>query len=397
MPSIYPQGVFESVVEAIGEADSRLGGTVYTFLATQLEPTATTIVVDSTQDFAAPGSVEIDGEVIAIASKTATTLVAQTRDPGAVACPPGTIVFDADDSWSSMSQARSQMRMDRAEGAYLRDILNNYGLPSPAAFGDDQLRAFGHFCAHVAAGPLKVIAQALDAVLAGPALYGTISSATELTLDVALTWPLVNRRCIKILTPPAAAGTYRIRAINGLVATLEPAAGQWWRSGVGLDVAPATWECLPFDVWEHPLEPGKFHVDVLRFDTFVGVPGAAFLNGGELATSSTTTTITTAWPINNVLGVYLAGDVDRLGTNYAVGASFLGSVITLVIPLPAANTPVIVDYGSIASSANLLMGPSIDGVDYYPFYLTDPGAYVTPILDVVRAAGFLPVLALVVV
>ncbi len=397
MPTAYPQGLFESVTDAIGEADAKLGGQPYTFLRAQLEATDTTLQVDSTIDLAAAGEIVVNGERIAYTSKTATTLVAPTRADNARQHAPGSIVYDTTDVWSEISSARSQMHFGRAAGKPLDDLLRNFGLPVPAGFLDPQKRAYGRACAHIAAGPLKVIAGALGAVLTGPMLYGTISSATQVTLDGALTWPDISRRCIRILTPAADAGIYRIRSIAGQVATLDPAAGQWWRAGTGLTAAAATWECMPFDLWEHPLEPGKFRVEVLRYDSLIALAGSAFLNGGELRTSTTTLSITTAWPINNVLGVWLAGDVERAGTNYYTGGSFLGSVITLISALPAANTPVIVDYGSIASSAQLLMGEAVSGIAYYPFYLADPGSFVTPVLTVARAAGFLPVQSLVLV
>lgn len=397
MPTAYPEALFEATIEAIGEADAQLGGVPYTFVRVQLEADGTVLQVDSTIDLQPAGEVLVNGERIEYGAKTATTLTDLVRPPNAKVHAPGSVVYDATDVWSEIGTARSQMHFGRASGAALHDLLRNFGLPVPGGFGDDQLRAYGRACAHIAAGPLKTIAAALSAVLAGPLLYGTISGAAEVTLDGALTWPAISRRCIRIVTPAAAAGVYRIQKIVGQVATLEPSAGQWWRAAGALDAAPATWECVPYDLWEHPLEPGKFRVDVLRFDTLAALAGSAHLNGGEAATSTTALTITTAWPINNVLGVYLAGDVERAGTNFFVGGSFLGSVITLVIPLPAANTPVLVDYGSIASSAQLLMGPSVSGVTYYPFYLADPGSYVTPVLDVARAAGFLPVLSLVLV
>lgn len=397
MPTAYPQAIFSAVLEAIGEIDAHIGGVVYTFLAAQLEPTDTTIQVDGTIDMETSGTIRIGAEDIDYVSKTATTLVATTRSPSAIVHPPGTLVYDRTALFSEVDSARSQMHFGRASGAALRDLLDNFSLPAPGGFADAQLRAFGRYCAHVPAGPITVIAGALDAVLSGPLLYGSITGPAELTLDALLTWPTMARRLVRILSPDAAAGVYRIRGISGLIATLEPAGGAWWKPAAGLVNGPATWECVPFDVWQHPQEPGIFRVDVLRFDSLIALAGSAYLNGGELRTSTTALSITTAHPINNVLGVYLAGDVERSGTNYYTGGSFLGSVITLVVPLPSATEPVIVDYGSIASSAQLLMGAAINGTNYYPFYLSDPGSYVTPILEIVRAHGFLPLQSLIAV
>lgn len=391
MPTAFPQTVWDSLNEGVGKIDTDLGGRLYTFLAAPLAPTAATVEVDTTLGWPSSGKISVGGELIAYASKTATSFAAVSRAPAAVQQPHGAIVYDQSAIRSEVESARSQVVLPTATGQYLKNLLANHGLPVPGGFTDAQLRAYGQYCSHVAAGPLRAVFGGLDAVLAGPMFTGTVPSATTVTLGVGQVWPAIRGRLIRILAPAKSAGVYRIRSIAGQTATLETAAGEFY-DGAALTAETAAWEAMPFDLYEDPQLPGNFCVDVLKFQQFANVAGAAFLQGGEPRTSTDATHVTTLYPILQVLGVWLAGDVARTGTNYFTGGAFVGSTITLGVPLPAAQTAVLVDYGSVAYNAQLLIGPQTDGKTYYPFYLTDPAAFAGPVLSVVRAAGCLPVI-----
>lgn len=392
MPTAHPQTVWESLNEGVGKIDNDLGGRLYTFLAAPLLPADSTVTVDTTLGWPANGKISCGGEVIVYASKTATTFAAVARQPNAVARPVGALVYDQSGIRSEVESARSQVILPTATGQYLKNILANYGLPVPGGFTDAQLRAYGQFCAHVTAGPMRAVFGGLDAVLAGPMLTGTTTTATTITLGVGQVWPQIRGRLVRILAPAKSAGVYRIVALAGAVATLDLAAGEYYDGAALVPGEACAWEAVPFDLYEDPQLPGNFVLDVLKFQQFAMVQGSAFLQGGEPRVSTDALHVTTLYPITQVLGVWLAGDVERAGTNYFTGGAFVGSTITLGAALPAPNTAVLVDYGSIAYSAQLLVGPQTDGKTYYPFYLSDPSAFAGPVLSVVRAAGCLPVI-----
>lgn len=158
-----------------------------------------------------------------------------------------------------------------------------------------------------------------------------------------------------------------------------------------LDVFPGIGNYTIFE--ELITNPAQVFVNV-NIPTSNALRGKFFLNGGEPAVADGGgATVTTAYPINNVLGVYDDDSDTRRGnrdgrTNYLnPGGTFLGNVITLGTPVaPAA--PLIVDYG--AFEAHYLATDETerypaDG-DFFP-YLSDPSAIVQCLLDQVRAAG----------
>lgn len=72
----------------------------------------------------------------------------------------------------------------------------------------------------------------------------------------------------------------------------------------------------------------------------------ADLRSNEQALSLTNTTVQVAFPIYNVVGVFLFSDISKTGTNYYLNGSFNTNekVITLGTPLPDPQTLVRVDY-----------------------------------------------------
>lgn len=67
----------------------------------------------------------------------------------------------------------------------------------------------------------------------------------------------------------------------------------------------------------------------------------------ETCTSNTSTQITVNHIVRHVQGVWLATDINHVGTNYFTGGSFTGNTITLGTPLPTANTNVEVVYSCL--------------------------------------------------
>ena len=405
MPGPASEGMIEATVEAIGEADGLLGGQLFTFLRVALAPTDTAILVESTNGWPDTGSVRVHQEVIRYESKTADTFNAVERDVVAVAVPRGGVVYN-EGVHSEVESFKSQIVYPTATGENLLVLLRNHGLPVPPGLGDSELRAFGQFASYPPAGPLRTIADCLELVRPGQMRFGTVVAGAfgaTLTLDGAGGgWPDMSGRLVRFLPPSANAGLYRIgnaKPIGGNVAHLIPAAGPYWDSAsqIVTDANPAAVELVPWDLHEDPASPARFFVDALEFAGSSSIKGAAYLQGGELGVSVAASTVSTVHPILQVLGVFLAGDVERQGTNYWLSGSFLGSTITLGTPLPSATEPVFVDYGAADYTAQALPGPQVSGEFYFPFYLADPTSGLDDILYVVRAAGMLPVIQSIVV
>jgi hypothetical protein len=250
----------------------------------------------------------------------------------------------------------------------------------------------------------------LGDVRPGQIRYGDVEPVTVNTIRLDGAgggWPGgqtgYQNRLVRILEPSINAGLYRIQSVfaDGVTAKIHAASGPYWSGSdhpaPGLvPESSVAFELVIWDVWEDPQEQCKFHVDLLELSAFASAQGSTYLQGGEPATSTSTTSVTVLHDINQVLGVYLRGDIERQGTNYFTGGSFLGKVITLGTALPGATTDVFVDYGA-ETTAQLLVGPSEDGTTYYPFYLGGGSSVYEDMVYVVRAAGFRPIFNTVVI
>lgn len=421
MPSPSPQGNFESIVEALGREDTKLGGRLYSFLRATLNPTDTTITVDSTHEFPQTGELLVGTEKIVYTKTSPTTFTCTARAADAVQRVRGTPVYDASRIYSEADTVRAKTFLETADGIYLTRALRNYGLNAIDGVDDQQNRDFGKYCSFPVAGRLRTVVEALGKVLLGQARTADINAgAGTITLTgtfggAASTWPLVNGRLVRILKPAKSAGLYRIHEVgtggNPAAAKLVPAAGTYWDVGTQVVTESVALEILRFDVWEHPLhestaaglttavptnEQCRFHIDILKFGGAVGIKGAAYLQAGELATSTNNVTVSSKYTPTQVLAVWLASDVGRTGTNYFAGGGFVGTTITLGIALPAANTDVIIDYGAAQYTAQVMSNASVSGdipLNYYPFYLSFSGVDIAEdIAEVVRAAGQLPII-----
>jgi hypothetical protein len=389
-----PMGIVESFVAAHGDEMTDLCGQRLTFLAAPLGKTDTTIVLDSTYRWPDSGFIRIGQERIPYGARDATHVYATARAPDAVAYPTGKLCYEDSRTVSLIDSARMQMSAAHATGKYLKAMISNVGLPLPPGLTDAQLRAYLRVGGYPAAGPRRTIARMLTAVLQGQLRTCSIVSNT-LVLTDGSTWPAIAGRLVRVLSPSSQAGLYRLGSlVSTTVAKLDPADGTYYDAGLLADATDVPIELVPWDLWEHPDEECRFHIDLLRWGDFVGIEGAAYVQGGEQATSTDVTHVTVLAEPLQVLGVWLATDVLRSGTNYWTGGSFAGPIITLGTALPGATTSVIVDYGAAEYTAYALPNASIDGTTYYPFYLTDPSMGLSVVIDVVRAAGYLPTFSL---
>jgi hypothetical protein len=404
----WTPGVIEKVCEATGEADARLGGHLYTFLTAPLSPSDTILAVETTHEWGTVGKVRVGSEEMRYEAISDTTISVTERHPLAETFPVGTPVIDVSRTYSQADQVWRQLFYDTATGDYLDALLTNHGLPVPL-LSEGQKRAFGIYCSYPPAGPLRSIAEMLGAVRPGQMRYGDVEPVTVNTirLDGASGgWPGgqtgYQNRLVRILEPSVNAGLYRIQSVfaDGVTAKLHAASGPYWDGADHPDagLTPETgvaFELVIWDVWEDITDHCKFHVDLLELSAFASSVGSTYLQGGEPATSTTTTSVTVIHTINQVLGVYLRGDVERQGTNYYTGGSFLGKVITLGTPLPGATTDVYVDYG--AETTAQLVAAGDDGINYFPFYLGGGSSTYAEIVYVVRAGGMLPIFNTVVI
>jgi hypothetical protein len=405
----WTPGVIEKLCESLGEDDALLGGMLYTYLTAPLAPSDVTLNIESVHDWETFGDVRIGQEKMRYESVTDTTIGVVERHPNAQPYPVGTPVINISRRYSQVDQVRNTLFYPTAEDEYLDVLLRNHGLPVPL-LEEDQRRAFGIFASYPPAGPLRTVADMLTTVRPGQMRYGDVEPVSAHTIRLDGTgggfpggqfgW---QGRLIRILEPSANAGLYRIQYILGdnVTAKIHRAAGPYWSGsrnpppGLSQETGVA-FELVIWDVWEDPTEQAKFHVDLLEISAAASAKGATYLQGGEPATSTTSTSVTVLHDINQVLGVFLRGDVERDGTNYFTGGSSLGKVITLGTALPSANEDVFVDYGA-EKTAQLLVGPHVDGETYYPFYLSGPSGVYEDILYVVRAAGYIPVVTTVVI
>lgn len=410
----FPRPIIRALLEAIGESDTLLGGHLETFLRGPLAWDDDEIAVAATERWPDPGLVDIDGEAIEVTTKDATTFTITSRPkalPSTPTASTGARVVDIKREYSDLDIARKQMLTKYATGAYLTAIATNYGVPRPSFKGrplvltDDQFRDYLQVVAFLRAGPLWGIMRVLEAMF--PATI--LSAATDEDAPTRLLFgaPLLPGGCFGRGLVRIAEDWSRVHRIirvdpSGRWLDLSPVDGPTWAAADFDTVAnpPGVQvELLPWDVWERADRPGEFFIELYQSKTAVLPWGATYLHGGEEAVSVSTTSVITLYPINQVLGVFLATDPDRTGTNYFTGGSFAGQTITLGSALPSPNTAVLVDYGSIdPSTAQLLQDITVENDpagEYWPFYLTDYAALLTEsgVLDIIRALGMLPVVS----
>jgi hypothetical protein len=403
----------QAALEAIGESDTLIAGHLETVLKATLSWDDATIQVASTDRFPNETTIAIDGEEIEVSVGGPTLLLIDDRPDVLPSTPDigiGARVVDVGRLYSDLDIARAQMLLNTATGPWLSRIAENHGVGIPSFRGktlfldDDRFREYLKITCYLQAGPRFGIMRVLQAVFPPMILTGSTDPAnpTRITFTGPVLPVGLRRSLVRINEDWSQ--VYRIQNIDpaGWWVDLWPVAGPTW-AAADFDANPyppgIEVELFMWDVWEEPHDPGRFYIDLYELN-LTGFPwGSTYLQGGEERVSSTRDEVITRFPINQVIGVYLATDTLRTGTNYFTGGSYAGNLITLGTSLPSPGTAVIVDYGYIDPSTAQLLEDILSENEppgtYWPFYLTDVGAIlkVSGILEIIRAMGMLPVIS----
>lgn len=360
--------VFGAYISAIGEMLNDTGGAIFTRLTADLEPAllgttvpaeATTAQVESTHTFPDAGEViTTRGERIAYTGKTATTLTGLSRDDSiADAYQRGESIALVSNDHSAIDRARSALVLARAEGPFLNVIGANHGVPRYLDANDTLYRRMIQVLAYQAGkGSPYAIEEFLDLVLDDRALTGedaTTAGASVTVASAPFTDGMMGFR-LRLNDDPGQ--TYRIRTVTSSTVVVPDLVGSTaWAPYIDPGFTDVAWRLLPYEVMYDPWQPGTVVIKI-GCPTPSDPTGFAYLNPGEVTSSDNATQVTAAADIRQVLGVWLASDVAREGTNYATNNNFAGRVITLNSALPSAVEPVIVDYGSIEAPSSVTSG-----------------------------------------
>lgn len=425
--------LLRAVLSALAETLAEFCGVYFTRLRAPLPPAlagapvagSDTAQVESTYGWPDSGTVVILGETITYASKTDITLEELGRDDSvSVTYPEGTPVVIWTRDRSALDQARRGIFVETAEEGFLDVVGGNVGVPRYLDADDELYRRMIRALAYLPGkGSPAAIDIFLDLILEGRGLTsgdGTITNGNEISSIVGgFTAGMVGAR-IRLYSDNT--HIYRIAEVtDDQNIVLDTQGHIRWRGANLDDDTPVRWEVLPWDVHADPWAPGVA-VIILAGAQPDGPEGFAYLQGGEVVMADDTTHVTTNAPIRQVLGVWLATDTERTGTNYATNNNFLGNVITLNTALPGVVN-VMVDYGSVthppsvspgvpgsatgAGTAQLLKGVAWrnpvgasevadegyaveSGAARYPLYLGDRVGYILALLDIVLMAGIRP-------
>ena len=420
-------GPLRAVKEAIADMGNRAGGLILTRLRRNLPPApfgqtpaaeALEALVETTYGFpAADGTVVCRGESMfyehavdgAISGLVRNDAVRETRQKGEPV-----VLWTRD--VSDLDLARRALLVDTAEGDFLNVLGQNYGVPRYLDCNDATYRRLIRALAfQPAKGSRTAIEELLAVLLEGDGITlddGVVDRAARtLTSATAPFTPGMQDLRIRLRGTGRNVKAVRIaEVISSSVVRFDPLGGLGWEPADLDDESDVPWDLIPYDVIE---TPWKTCTVIIRI---FGAPpqdatGFAYLQGGEVVTSTDADTVEVAAPIRQVTGVWLATDTRREGTNYATTNQFSGSTVTLDTSLPAANTEVIVDYGAInapvgssptAGVPGRADGPAtaqiLDGVDTlntgdparYPLYLGDRAGVLQAIFDTITVAGVIP-------
>lgn len=443
-------GPLRAVKEAIADMGNRAGGLILTRLTRDLPPApfgpsppaeALEALVETTHAFpAADGTIVCHGEEMFYETAVSGTISGLVRDDAVRETrPKGEPVVLWTRDVSDLDLARLALLVDTAEGDFLNVLGQNYGVPRYLDCPDDTYRRLIRALAYQAAkGSRTALEEILSVLLEGDGITltdGVVSRAGRTLTSAAapFTAGMVDLRVRLRGTGRNADKLVRIaEVVSTSVVRFDPRGGLGWEPADLDDEVDVPWDLIPYDVLETPYKPCTVIIRI------VGAPptsalGFAYLQGGETATSTDADTVTVSAPIRQVLGVWLATDTLRQGTNYATTNQISGSTITLDTSLPAANTEVIVDYGAInapttpptggvpgraggPATSQLLRDVNVrnpgdaaevayyaaldppDQVIYastppierYPFYLGDRAGVLKAIFDAITVAGVIP-------
>lgn len=430
-------GPLRAIRAAIADGINDFGGLVMTRLRRDLPPAtfgttppaeAYEALVESTYRFPATGRIIAHGEVMPYVSKTETTLVDLTRDN---AVRQTYRRGDAVALWtrdvSALDNARLSMLCNTAEGAFLDVVGQNYGVPRYLSAADPIYRQIIRALAYQAAkGSRTALDEFLGLILTGKGLTGTdgVVSAGARTL-VSAAAPFTSLMADMRVRLRGEGNNDRICKIVSVTGAdtlnLEPDGSPFWAPANLTNAVDVPFEVLPWDLFETPWKPCTV---IIRLNCAppLDATGFAYFQGGEAATSINNAQVVVSAPVRQVLGVWLASDPLRTGTNYATNNGFAGSTVNLNTALPGANTDVLVDYGAInvpgvaptdgppgsaeaAATAQVLAGVTIrnpgtaaEAAGYgrdppivrYPLYLGDRVGVIRAILDAITVAGVIP-------
>lgn len=420
-------GPLRAVKEAIADMGNRAGGLILTRLTRDLPPApfgptppaeALEALVETTHAFpAADGTIVCHGEEMFYETAAAGTISGLVRnDAVRETRPKGEPVVLWTRNVSDLDLARLALLVDTAEGDFLNVLGQNYGVPRYLDCPDDTYRRLIRALAYQAA---KGSRTALDEILgvlledkgitltdgavsrAGRTLTSAAAPFTAGMLDLRVRLRGTGRNADKLVRIAEVVSTSVVR--------FDPRGGLGWEPADLDDESDVSWDLVPYDVLETPYKPCTVIIRIVGAPPTIAL-GFAYLQGGEVVTSTDADTVEVAAPIRQVLGVWLAADTGRQGTNYATTNQISGSTITLDTSLPAANTEVIVDYGAInapptpptggvpgradgPATAQLL--ESVDTLntgtpERYPLYLGDRGGVLKAIFDTITVAGVIP-------
>ena len=406
----------KAIIGGIGQQSNDTNGLIFTRLTADLPPAlAGTVVpaaalaaeVETTHGFPDAGVVILPGgETCAYTSRTLDTLVGLGRDNSVSETYPRGAPVALVGQWSAFDDARGSLITATAEGGFLDSIGQNYGVGRLQGANDDLYRGLIEVFAYQAGkGSDSAVCEVLHVVLGPLALGaddGVLSGGNTLTSATGgFTARMVG---------------LRVR-INGLVylisgytsanqVTLSPTGSHFWNAAALPNSTGNTWEVVPCDVLPDPWRPG---IALVRINVAPATSpiGYGYIQGGEVVTPVGVGAVTVAHQIRQVLGVWLATDTQRAGTNYATTNTFAGNVITLDAPLPGL-VDVLVDYGSTTqpvaptagipgaaggvATAQLLAdvterNPGAAGELRYPLYLGDRIGQIRELLRILTAAG----------
>lgn len=361
-PVLDPSGVLpaavhplKAMIAGIGQESNDTNGLIFTRLTADLPPAllgttppaaAYVAEVETTYGYPEAGTLILPGgEIVTYAGRTSTTFTGLTRDDSvSTTYARGAVVALWTQDRSALDAARSSLITATASSGFLDSIGQNYGVDRIQGADDDLYRRLIDVLAYQAGqGTDTAICEVLRVILSPFVLSGTDGAGGGFLFTSA--------------SNPFTPGMVGLRILIGgaiykIAAYLSPGQVRLWSTGslawnaAGLPAATGyTWEIMPCDVVPDPWRPG---IAVVRINTAPATSpvGYGYLQGGEPVTPAAVGAVTVTHQIRQVLGVWLATDTQRQGTNYATTNNFAGNVITLDTVLPGL-VDVLVDYGSV--------------------------------------------------
>jgi hypothetical protein len=427
----WTYGPLRALLSGIGQELTETAGVWQTRLAQALPPAGHAdpppdslyMLVETCHGLPAGGVLVVGGERIRYSSVNVSTgeITGLERNPFVTETYRKGEIVALLRGYSDLDRAREALLLESAEGPFLSVLGRNYGVPRVLDVGDATYRRLVRTLAYQPGkGTRGAIDAFLYAVLYDYGITGTGSTTASGTLVAAADTfkPGMRRLMVDITT---ATRTRRTRIVDvsndGSTITLDPVGSPHWQAH-GLADEACAFRLLPWEVVEPAHLPCTVWIRI-RVAPPTGEIGFAYLQGNERVVPGQIGQVTVAHQIRQVLGVWLATDTRREGTNYATTNNFNGQTITLSSNLPGL-VPVLVDYGSVytppavpttgipgaaggRATAELMAGVFVrnpepvyvDGVEVrrivrYPLYLGGRLSLLSAFLDDLTVAGVIP-------